>query len=100
MYGCNHPVWGYGTEAGCTDPAAMGFWAALFFVSFVLVGTMIVLNLFIGIIMNSMNEAQIDARNEGHKDRPKNLKTELEQLNERVNKLSEDIQDVIHKHLK
>ena len=32
--------------------------AAFFFVSFVLIGTMIVLNLFIGVIMNSMDEAK------------------------------------------
>jgi voltage-gated sodium channel len=34
---------------------------ALFFVSFVLLGTMIILNLFIGVIMNGMDEAQKDA---------------------------------------
>ena len=32
--------------------------AALFFSSFVIVGTMIILNLFIGVIMNSMDEAR------------------------------------------
>jgi voltage-gated sodium channel len=38
--------------------------AALYFVSFILLGTMIMLNLFIGIIMNSMSEmhAEIEAR--------------------------------------
>jgi len=36
--------------------------AVLFFVSFILLGTMIMLNLFIGIIMNSMSEmhAELD----------------------------------------
>ncbi|MEQ9453051.1 MAG: ion transporter [Phycisphaeraceae bacterium] len=34
---------------------------ALYFVSFVLVGTMIMLNLFIGVIINSMHEAQAEA---------------------------------------
>jgi voltage-gated sodium channel len=38
--------------------------AALYFVSFILLGTMIMLNLFIGIIMNSMSEmhAEMDER--------------------------------------
>ena len=36
--------------------AAVPLWAALYFVSFILLGTMIMLNLFIGIIMNSMSE--------------------------------------------
>jgi voltage-gated sodium channel len=35
--------------------------AIVFFVTFILFGTMIMLNLFIGVIMNSMNEAQIEA---------------------------------------
>ena len=34
--------------------------AALFFVSFVLIGTMIVLNLVIGVIMNSMEESNAE----------------------------------------
>lgn len=39
--------------------------AAIYFVSFILLGTMIMLNLFIGIIMNSMSEmhAELDADN-------------------------------------
>ena len=38
--------------------------AALYFVSFILLGTMIMLNLFIGIVMNSMAEmhAEIEQR--------------------------------------
>lgn len=62
MYGCDHAIWGYGAQAGCTNPTAFGFGAVLYFVSFVLMGTMIVLNLFIGVIMNSMDEAKRDAR--------------------------------------
>ena len=41
-------------------PSAAPFLSPLYFVSFVLLGTMIVLNLFIGVILNSMNEAQRD----------------------------------------
>ena len=40
---------------------AMPLFGALFFVSFVLVGTMIILNLFIGVIMSGMEEAQREA---------------------------------------
>ncbi len=54
IYGCDHPDWG--TE-NCTNPIGYGVWGALYFITFVLVGTMIVLNLFIGVIMNSMQEA-------------------------------------------
>lgn len=62
MWGCNHEIWGYAGKLNC-PPDAKGFgWpAALYFVSFVLIGTMIVLNLFIGVIMNSMDEANAEA---------------------------------------
>ena len=55
MYGC--AAYGYGAfEELCTDPRAMPVVAVAYFVSFVLLGTMIFLNLFIGIIVNSMDE--------------------------------------------
>lgn len=59
MYGCDR--FGYDAMAAlCTAPEARPLLAPLFFVSFVLVGTMIVLNLFIGVIMNSMQEASAE----------------------------------------
>lgn len=67
MYGCA----GYGYEGSpglCTHSTAYPVAGALFFVSFILLGTMIILNLFIGVIMNGMNEAQAEADNE-QKDR-------------------------------
>ena len=36
----------------------MPFVGTLYFVSFVLIGTMITLNLFVGVVLNSMAEAQ------------------------------------------
>ena len=60
MFGCNDPKWGYGPESGCTTPEPHGTAAVLYFVSFVLVGTMIVLNLFIGVIMNAMDEVRAE----------------------------------------
>ena len=67
MWGCNHEIWGYSGILDC-PPNANGFgWpAAVFFVSFVLIGTMIVLNLFIGVIMNSMDEANAEAELEAN----------------------------------
>lgn len=40
------------------NPAGRPLVAGVYFVSFVLIGTMIVLNLFIGVVLNSMTEAQ------------------------------------------
>ena len=60
MFGCDDPKWGYGPESGCLNPQGHGLGAVLYFVSFVLVGTMIVLNLFIGVIMNAMDEVRAE----------------------------------------
>lgn len=60
MYGCD----GYGYDGmieQCVAPSASPVGGAIFFVSFVLVGTMIFLNLFIGVILSGMEEAQADA---------------------------------------
>ncbi len=67
MYSCEGYGYG-GMEHLCTAPKAYPVFGALFFVSFVLIGTMIVLNLFVGVIMTGMEEAQ----------REQNLARELE----------------------
>jgi voltage-gated sodium channel len=59
MYGCER--FGYdGMEALCTASNAQPVLASLFFVSFIVLGTMVILNLVIGVVMNSMQEAQIE----------------------------------------
>lgn len=58
MYGCEN----YGYDATSTEPCTTSLGqpglAVSYFVSFVLIGTMIILNLFIGVIMNGMDEAK------------------------------------------
>jgi voltage-gated sodium channel len=49
-----------GTAGPPIYPKAHPYTGALFFVSFVLLGTMIMLNLFIGVIIKSMEESQAD----------------------------------------
>ena len=63
MYGSDH----YGYNANDLTKwtpisSATPIGAALFFVSFVLIGTMIVLNLVIGVIMNSMDESNAEMK--------------------------------------
>ena len=55
MHGCDHEVYGLDN---CDNPEAQPTAAIIYFISFVMFGTMIVLNLFIGVIMNSMEEIQ------------------------------------------
>jgi len=59
MYGCANYGYG-GSEALCTASSAKPVTAALFFVSFVLIGTMVILNLFVGVIMTGMDESQAE----------------------------------------
>ncbi|NOQ73982.1 MAG: ion transporter [Crocinitomix sp.] len=59
MYGCAN--YGYdGSMEICVNSTANAAGSVIFFVSFVLIGTMIFLNLFIGVIMNGMDEAKAD----------------------------------------
>lgn len=57
MYSC--AAAGYeGREALCVAPMASPVVAPFYFISFILVGTMVILNLFIGVIMKGMEESQ------------------------------------------
>jgi voltage-gated sodium channel len=81
MRGCAD--YGYeGMAAACTASHAQPIVAVTYFVTFVLIGTMIILNLFVGVIMNSMQEAkgeiEEEARTMGRKTAC--LESELQEL--------------------
>jgi len=57
IYGC--ASYGYDTNPElCTDSKSFAAIGALFFISFVFIGTWVLLNLFIGIILTGMDEAR------------------------------------------
>lgn len=59
MFGCAN--YGYdGIEHLCTNSYGYPWFSALFFVSFMLLGAMVILNLFIGVIMGGMDEAKAE----------------------------------------
>jgi voltage-gated sodium channel len=63
IFGCD--VYGFNQrQTLCVSPESSPMLAPMFFVSFILLGTMIVLNLFVGVIMNAMQEAHTDALRE------------------------------------
>jgi voltage-gated sodium channel len=74
-------------------PQARPIAAVVYFVSFVLLGTMIMLNLFIGVIVNSMSEAQAEraAQLRGAAPPPDDLDNELAQLERRAAALAADV---------
>ncbi|MEZ4387141.1 MAG: ion transporter [Candidatus Krumholzibacteriia bacterium] len=70
--------------AAATAPHAQPLLGAAYFVSFVLLGTMIMLNLFIGVIVGSMQEAQADAERRARRRHDADLSAELDDLAERL----------------
>ncbi len=101
MYGCDHPIWGYDAAAGCTKPNGLGLAACLFFVSFVLIGTMIVLNLFIGVIMTGMDEMKAESDKEEKLKRQAkgeaSLTDELHLITEKIDTLKEEMDLILYK---
>lgn len=94
MYGCDVAGTGYDAfDAMCTSPSASPVGGALYFISFVLFGTMIVLNLFIGVILSGMGEAQKESEDQvaAMASGVPSLDEELRQLELQVAGLSEQI---------
>lgn len=96
MYGSDN--YGYSKEdfaKWSPTPSASPLGAAVFFVSFVLIGTMIVLNLVIGVIMNSMDESNKEMAMQKEMDRrkenPEAVRDGLHDLHIRVEDLSKDM---------
>ena len=89
MFGCDNYS-GY-PEGWCNNPSTSPVGAALFFVSFVLIGTMIVLNLFIGVIMNSMDEVRAEAEIE---ERVKRKQSDAISMADEVHLIAEKIDDL------
>lgn len=103
MYGCLN--YGYDGNPVCTEETshAFGWGAAFFFSSFVLVATMVILNLFIGVIMNGMDEAREELKTElkdaareaveaGEADQTEILSQRIGELAEQLMALQRDLQ--------
>ena len=96
MYGSN--AYGYSADdLSKWNPASSQspLGAAIFFVSFVVIGTMIVLNLVIGVIMNSMDESNeeisIKQEIERRKNKPEPVRDGLHDLHNRMEELSSEM---------
>lgn len=100
MYGSSN--YGYtGIEDLIIESRAMPIISALFFCSFVAIGTMIVLNLVIGVILNSMDETKKDRlvevnkqlSAEGKLSSKEHLLHELEELTLRIHQMKDEIRN-------
>jgi voltage-gated sodium channel len=77
----------------------VSFWPFLYFASFILIGAMIIMNLFIGVIMNSMDESQKELSDElrkmNYKDKNdeelfKHLISKLDELRDEIQSLKKN----------
>jgi voltage-gated sodium channel len=96
MYGSDN--YGYSSDdlaKWTPSPSKSPLGAAIFFVSFVLIGTMIVLNLVIGVIMNSMDESNaemaVKQEIERRKIKPEPVRDGLHDLQNRMEELSKEM---------
>ena len=98
MFGCEN--YGYdGNMELCKASLAQKGLSIGFFVSFVLIGTMVFLNLFIGVIMNGMDEAKADmeeaeALETGERVSVSELETKLNEMQELLNSFKNQHQDI------
>lgn len=72
----------------------ISIWPFLYFASFILIGAMIILNLFIGVIMNSMDESQKELSEElnGMKDEDHKAEEQYRQIMARLDEISQAIE--------
>ena len=87
----------YGTAAPSLENTMKpGSFASIgYFVSFILFGAMIIMNLFIGVIMNSMQESHEDIKKELIKQQPgSESQILLKELEDKIDKLKLDIQKI------
>jgi voltage-gated sodium channel len=99
MYGC--AGFGYSERPEqCTASLAQPGVAVVYFISFVLIGTMVMLNLFIGVIMNGMNEAQTEEQERLEKERRasgipgKDIHSELVELARQLGEFERSLKSV------
>ena len=97
QHGCDAPGFGYDDAlmSYCTQPQAHYFIAPVYFVTFILIGTMVVMNLFIGVIINSMEESQAEEKELAMADRRlkegRNMAMELDDMQVLLEKLQEQL---------
>lgn len=96
MYGCANYGYDQWPER-CVASAATPIVANVFFISFILVGTMVIMNLFVGVIMNGMEEAQAEqlaAMRLAEQTQPETVETEVQELHLRLAQATEQIQKI------
>lgn len=94
----NIQIYGSTDTSAHSDLRDVSYWSLAYFISFILLGAMIIMNLFIGVIMNSMQESheeleknllQKQMAESGTQGIVKNLEFKIDELKKEMQKLSE-----------
>jgi len=86
FYGTNDPLAEYNSKP-------ISYFSFIYFVSFILLGAMIIMNLFIGVIMNSMQESHQEMEREKKTKSPQSESFEgiIQELDRKIDELKNDL---------
>lgn len=94
----NIQIYGSAEPNANTAMGEVSYWSLAYFISFILLGAMIIMNLFIGVIMNSMQESHAELEKSllrkqmaesGTQGIVKNLEFKIDELKKDIQKLNE-----------
>jgi voltage-gated sodium channel len=93
FYGCN--INGYeNSPIPCDHPNPQPILATLYFISFTIIGAMIILNLFIGVITNEIQETKKEIEKNNLKNINKPLEKKILSIQEKIQELSNEIKSL------
>ncbi len=96
MYGCTNYYTEDYLKEYCKHPEQFPLISPFYFITFILFGTMIILNLFIGVILKGMEEAQAQRQIEDSMGESKNfdlaLEKEIQQLEQQMFQIQENLE--------
>ena len=89
LYGTNDPMAEYNSKP-------ISYASVIYFVSFILLGAMIVMNLFIGVIMNSMQEShqELEREKKSKVSHPGSIQRILKELDRKIDDLKKDLTEL------
>jgi voltage-gated sodium channel len=89
FYGTNDPMAEYNSKP-------ISYASVIYFVSFILLGAMIVMNLFIGVIMNSMQEShqELEREKKSKVSHPGSIQGILKELDRKIDDLKKDLTEL------
>merc|ERR1712157_357503 len=102
--GCDkYGYWGMPDQ--CFEPQAFGHWASMFFIVYIFLSSMMILNLFIGVITNSIQDAKSELGEEKELSERAAMREELNRTQNTSKKIELQFKQIIcsisdiHKHV-